>query len=157
MARFVFPLDVPLRLARVRRGQARRELASAIHAAAAAEEALQQAARALRAVGREVERERVAGVTGGQLAVLDRLYESARVQVPPRRGRREAAAEQEQAARGQLAAATREVQVLERLRGESHARFQAAEGRREQAASDELVLVRRAHGAPVERRRRGMP
>jgi len=147
---------VPLRLARVRRGQARRELASAIHAAAAAEEALQQAARALRAVGREVERERVAGVTGGQLAVLDRLYESARVQVPPRRGRRAAAAEQEQAVRVSWPRRRARSRCWSGCAGSPTRASRPPRGR-EQAASDELVLVRRAHGAPVERRRRGMP
>jgi flagellar export protein FliJ len=154
MARFRFPLDVPLRLACLRRGQARRELAMAIHAAAAAEQALQRVVLALREAGRQIDRERVAGVTGCELAVLAGLHERTRAQVPPQRERRDAAAEQEDAARGSLAAATREAQVLERLREESRARFLAEEGRREQAEGDDLVLVRRTRGVVVERARR---
>ena len=157
MAPFAFPLDVPLRLARVRRGQARRELAAAIRAAAAAEQALQQAARALREAGRQIERERWTGVTGRELAVLARLYECAEARVPPLGAARDGAAEREHVARGRLAAATRETQVLERLREESRARFLAEEKRREQVESDDLVLVRRARGVPAERRWRQLP
>ncbi len=154
MARFVFPLDVPLRLARVQRGQTRRELAVAIRAAVTAEEALQQAALALRETGRQIDRERVAGVTGRELATLSQLYERARARVPALRVRRDAAVEREQEARARLAAATREAQVLERLREESQARFLAEEGRREQLASDDLVLVRRTRSVLAEQQRR---
>jgi flagellar export protein FliJ len=157
MARFAFPLELPLRLARVRRGQARRELASAIHAAAAAEQALQQAVLALRETGRQIDRERVAGVDGGELAALTRLHERTRARVPQQRERCDAAAEQAHEARGALAAATREAQVLERLREESRARFLAEEGRRAQVECDDLAQARRARGTPAARQRRGKP
>ncbi|MBP7149139.1 MAG: flagellar FliJ family protein [Acidobacteria bacterium] len=153
MARFAFRLQVSLRLARVKRGQLRRDLADAMRELAAAEAALQDGRDRLREFGDEIERRLGEGIEGQELVALAAARDRARDALPPLRAAVKRAEMREESVREKLTAASRETEVLERLRREAHAAFVRDEERKEQTAIDDIVLVRRTREALATRAR----
>lgn len=141
---FEFRLEVPLRLARARRDQGQRELAVALRELAAAEALYDDARGAAIRIGDEMTRRTLEGIAGSELHALTEGREAARARLPRLLARARQAAAREQEIRAALAAAGREVKVLEKLRAEAWRDWRRNLARREQAAIDDVVLVRRA-------------
>ncbi len=144
---FRFRLAVPLRLARARRNELRRELALALRDLSAAEEAARAGQHALDRIGAEYLERAAAGISGVELHALTAGREAARARLPGLLAHVRERAAREQEIRGALGAAAQEVSVLDRLRTEAWRRWLRDLARREQAMIDDVVLVRRARAA----------
>lgn len=152
MARFVFRLDLPLRLARTRRSQARRELALLLRRLLDAEEGLRRAEAEVELAKAAFSSQLSEGVAGSVLPVLMAGVDAARDRLPELRQRVLDCQQKEREMRVTLMAASREVQVFERLRQEAYEEFVRQEDHKLQAQTDDIVLIR--HGAKVIRERR---
>lgn len=149
---FRFRLAVPLRLARARRDELRRELALALRALQQAEDAYRAAEQGLVLIGLEFEQRAAAGISGSELHALTVSREVARARLPGLLARMRTLTDREQEIRAGLAGAARETSVLEKLRTEAWRGWLRELARREQALIDDVVLVRRARalGARAE-------
>ncbi len=149
---FRFRLEVPLRLARARRRGLRRDLAVALRELAAAERLLGDAEAHVARIAEEMSDAAGAGIRGAELHTLSQGRDRARARLPGLRAHRAGAAEREAALRAELAQAAQEVSVLDKLRHAARLEWQRDVARREQAAIDDVVLVRRARAAILETR-----
>lgn len=152
MARFVFRLDLPLRLARSRRNQSRRELALVLRRLLSAEEELRRGEDHVKRAETALSHELADGVAGSVLPVLVAGVQTARGRLPGLRQRVRQVQEEEREVRTRLMAASREAQVFERLRQEAFQEFKRQEDRKLQAVADDIVLIR--HGARLAGERR---
>lgn len=144
MPRFTFRLEVPLRLARAQRTGLRKEMAIALRDRDVAEGLLEAGRAEVRLRGAELQRRTLEGIGGAELALLSGARDAAARKLPALQDRLRAADEREQEVRAQLAQATREVSVLEKLRHKAFEDWRRDLARREQAMIDDVVLVRKA-------------
>jgi flagellar export protein FliJ len=152
---FRFRLDLPLRLARVRRDELRRDLGDALRDAATADERCAAARAGIVELGRElVLRSTAEGLTGAEVAWLSQQREHRREALPRLEGRREQAAARENEVRDRLQAVSREARVLERARERAHERWRRDLERRQQRKTDDLVLMRHTRALLKARRER---
>lgn len=141
---FEFRLAVPLRLARARRDGHRKELAILLRAVMAAEKALRLGEESLTRIGNEIARRAAQGVPGDELAQMSGQRDLASLRLPDLRERLAHAVERETAVREELAHATREVTVLEKLRREQFVEYRRELARKEQRMIDDVLVTRRA-------------
>ncbi|MCE5246513.1 MAG: flagellar FliJ family protein [Candidatus Polarisedimenticolia bacterium] len=152
MARFLFRLRAPLRLARLRRTEGRKDLALALRDRTIAEDQLRSGLQRVETIGAEIVESVRGGVDGASLRAYAAARDAARARVPGLRDRALAAARAEDEVRERLKQIGREVQVLEKLRREAFERWLRDLARREQAMVDDVVLVRRARAMATEGR-----
>lgn len=152
MPRFAFRLQAPLRLARLRRTEGRKDLALALRERTIAEDDLRAGLRRVETIGAEILDSVRGGVDGASLRAYAAARDAARARVPHLRDRALAAARVEDDVRERLKQVGREVQVLEKLRREAFDRWIHDLARREQAMVDDVVLVRRARAMATEGR-----
>jgi flagellar export protein FliJ len=144
MKAFRFRLDTPLRLARARRGELRRELAVRLRELDAVERAIATVEKRRSELAGEMASGVSAGIDGGELArlTISQLFQENRL--PALLEERVRLTRLERSVKNQLTAIGREVQVLERLRSEARAEWVKDRLYREQLQSDDLTLQRRA-------------
>ena len=152
MARFLFRLRAPLRLARLRRTEGRKDLALALRDRTIAEDQLRSGLQRVETIGAEIVESVRGGVDGASLRAYAAARDAARARVRGLRDRALAAARAEDEVRERLKQIGREVQVLEKLRREAFERWLRDLARREQAMVDDVVLVRRARAMATEGR-----
>lgn len=157
MSAFRFRLQTPLRLARARRGELRRELASRLHELAEVDAELRRLGHRRQAIDDETSRRVAEGIDGVELARLAGERCGVDREQPPLLRRHEAAAASERQIRERLAAISREVQVLENLQSEARLAWHRDRLAQEQSETDDMTLVRRGREAVLSRRRRDEP
>jgi flagellar export protein FliJ len=141
---FVFRLAVPLRLARVRRDEQRRELAIVYRDLRLAEAELREGFEQVERIGGEILARAGAGIAGSELAALSLGRDRARLRLPALRKQVDLLRVREEETRTALGSATREVTVLEKVRRRAFEEHRRDLRRREQAMIDDVLLVRRA-------------
>lgn len=157
MSAFRFRLETPLRLARARRGELRRELAARLADLAEVDAELAVLGRRREAIDDETTRRLAEGVDGAELARLANARCGIDREQPPLIARHGDASAREDEIRERLAAISREVRVLEKMRGEARLEWHRERLAREQIETDDLTLVRRGVQAAGERARRRDP
>lgn len=143
-SRFEFRLQLPLRLARVRRATLRRELAAAIRASIDADLRRAQAQRQLQAIGEERVQAVGRGITGADLQLAQTRHDAVARSLPTIDAELTRHRDEESRVRFELAKLSRELETLERLRREAYDAWRREHERLEQAAVDDAILVRRA-------------
>lgn len=147
MATFIFRLQLPLRLARVRRDSHRKELGAVIREILAGEQALADAEADIRTMGAQLLEQAQIGIGGAELRALSEVRDGVRKRIPGLKARLVQLNTELERVRTELLAATREVTVLEKLRRQAFEDWKREQAHREQAMVDDIVLVRRARAA----------
>lgn len=140
--RFRFRLQAPLREARVRRQDRRRELAEAVRETAQAEEVVDRERTVLTETARSRDQVTRAGCTGLELRWLDVRLQGARERLQHAETSARDVIGREEEARNRLADASRRLDVLEQIRERRLSEHRREISRREQARIDEVTLNR---------------
>ncbi|UCF68776.1 MAG: hypothetical protein JSV80_05670 [Acidobacteriota bacterium] len=148
MARFRFRLRTPLRYARIRRAELRRELAAHLLAQLEVGHSLRQIQEQLQQARHELHERSTRGIEGAELQRISRMLELQRQRAGQLAERHAEMREQEANTRGLLREVMRQIQVLERQLREAHAAYRQQLARREQAEIDDLTLIRRVGSRP---------
>lgn len=144
MATFIFRLQLPLRLARVRRDSYRKELGAVMREILAGERAVADAEADLLTIGAQLLERAQTGIGGAELQALSGVRDGVRKRIPVLKAKLVQLNTELERVRTELLAATREVTVLGKLRRQAFEDWKREQTHREQAMVDDIVLVRRA-------------
>ncbi|MDH3283762.1 MAG: flagellar FliJ family protein [Acidobacteriota bacterium] len=148
MSRFAFRLDAPLRLARVRRGELRRDLAALMRELVTLEKEIAEEGSRLDEIDADRSGRIAAGIPGDDLARLSHTRDSISARAASLQMSVEAIKRDERRARDDLAVIGRQIEVLDRLRSDARATHVKTLVDKEQAESDDLTLRRFATREP---------
>lgn len=152
MSGFRYRLEVPLRLARVRLSQQRREMAELLAEILPLEKALKLVREHIASCDRELLERARQGVRGEELHQLVRDRQRREENLSRLLERREQLEEQDRELKERIEETSRRIKVLEKQRQEKWKAYQKDLARREQALIDDVVLSRKAREALLERR-----
>ncbi len=152
MSAFRYRLELPLRLARVRMTQARRELGQLLRRRAEIEAEIAATQRRILDLGNEILARSRDGISGAELTRLTLERDQTVNRLPGLDETLQQQLSAEQEVQERLQAATKELKVLEKQRREKKVLYLRDRGRREQAGVDDVVLVRRAGEMAWKRR-----